>query len=275
MATLTLDPPRGGFDAADAARRALLFGVAIQLALLAPSLIALGLDERLINGVSVWSKPVKFQLSLSLMLLTVAWLLPLLPPARRASRWVRWAALATATAATLEIAYITLQAARGRASHYNADTPLETTLYAVMGVGATTIVTGAFVVGVAIWRSPPAPGRAGLRLGAAVGLTLGAVLTLITAGILSGGGEAGHWVGASRTDAGGLPLFGWSRVGGDLRVPHFFATHIMQALPLLGLAADRLAPRRAIPAVWIGAGLGVAIVVATFVQARAGLPFPW
>lgn len=274
MSTLTLDPPRG-FDAAAAASRTLLFGVAIQVALLAPSLVAQGIDERLINGVSVWAKPVKFQLSLSLLLLTIVWLLPLLPAARRASRWVRWAALATTTAATLEIAYITLQAARGRASHYNAETPLETTLYMAMGVGATTIVAGAFVIGVAIWRTQPLPGRAGLRLGAAVGLTLGAVLTLVTAGILSGGGEAGHWVGASRTDAGGLPLFGWSRTVGDLRVPHFFATHIMQALPLLGIMADRLAPRRAAPTVWTGAALGVAVVLATFVQARAGLPFPW
>lgn len=273
MSTLTLDPQRGAFDAADSARSTLLFGVAIQVALLAPSLLAYGLDERLINGVSVWSKPVKFQLSLSLLLLTVVWLLPLLPPARRASRRVRRASLAIATAATLEIAYITLQAARGRASHYNADTPIETTLYAVMGVGATTIVAGAFVVGVAIWRTAPEPGRAGLRLGAAIGLTLGAVLTLITAGILSNGGEAGHWVGASRTDAGGLPLFGWSRTVGDLRVPHFFATHIMQALPLLGLAADRIAPRRARAAVLAGAGLSVLVVAAAFAQASLGSPF--
>ena len=77
----------------------------------------------------------------------------------------------------------------------------------------------------------------------------------------------GHWVGGVPTDAGGLPLFGWSRTGGDLRVPHFFATHVMQALPLLGLAADRLAPRRAVPLVWAGVGVSLLVVAATFAQA--------
>lgn len=266
MSTLTLDPVA---SAADVARRTLLFAVAIQLALLVPSLLAAGLDERLFNGISVWSKPVKFQLSLSLMLLTLVVLLPLAP----AGRLVRWTCLAVAAAATFEIAYITLQAARGRASHFNVETPIEAALYQAMGVGAVTLVLGAFVIGAAIWRAGPAPGREGLRHGAAIGLMLGAALTLVTAGILSGGGEAGHWVGGARTDAGGLALFGWSRTGGDLRVPHFFATHVMQALPLLGLAADRVAPRRAAPVVWAGAGISVLVVVATFLQAQAGLPF--
>ena len=56
-------------------------------------------------------------------------------------------------------------------------------------------------------------------------------------------------------------------------MPHFFATHIMQALPLLGLVADRLAPARATALVWIGAGVSVLVVAATFLQAMAGRPF--
>ena len=112
-------------------------------------------------------------------------------------------------------------------------------------------------------------------IGAASGLMISAVLTLVTAGVLSSGAidGPGHWVGGTRTDAGGLLLFGWSRSGGDLRVPHFFATHIMQALPLLGLLLDRVRPDRARMGVWIGAILGIALVAATFVQAVSGRPF--
>ena len=95
-------------------------------------------------------------------------------------------------------------------------------------------------------------------------------LDLLSAGVIDG---PGHWVGGVRSDAGGLFLVGWSRTGGDLRVPHFFATHIMQALPLLGLALDRFRPESARTGIWIGALLSTAIVAATFVQAMSGRPF--
>jgi len=175
----------------------------------------------------------------------------------------------------LEIAYIVLQAARGRASHFNDSTALETALYALMGAGAASIVIGCFVIGAMLWRRglPDAP--AGLHYGGALGLMLGAVLTLITAGILSSGTIApgGHWVGSVRSDAGGLFLFGWSRIEGDLRVPHFFATHLMQALPLLGLLLDRYLPGHVRSGLLIGGAAGALIVAGTFIQAATGHPF--
>ena len=47
----------------------------------------------------------------------------------------------------------------------------------------------------------------------------------------------------------------------------------MQTLPLLGFAADRLPPRRAVALVWAGAGASLLVVAATFAQALAGRPF--
>jgi hypothetical protein len=49
---------------------------------------------------------------------------------------------------------------------------------------------------------------------------------------------------------------------------------MMQALPLLGLFADRWTPRRATRIVWLGAGLMSVAVVLTFLQAASGLPLP-
>lgn len=280
MAVMPMDIAR--YDTREAAtglgtqaHRLLLIAVAIQIAFLIPSLIAYMLDERVLNGVSVWSKPIKFETSIAITAGTVLLLLPLLNEAGRASRAVRWSAHAIAIAGTLEIIYIVLQAARGRASHFNNDTPLEATLYSIMGVGAVTIVIGCLIVGWMILRHSRQDAGRGLRLGAAWGLMIGAVLTLVTAGLLSSGAisEPGHWVGGIRTDAGGLPLFGWSRSGGDLRVPHFFATHLMQGLPLVGLLLDRMAPASARSGIWIGAIAGVAVVAATFAQAAMGRPF--
>lgn len=262
-------------SAADTARTILLLAIGLQIAFLLPSAIAYLSDERQIDGVSVWSKPLKFELSIIITVATVVVLLPLLDAAKRASRAVRWSSHVIAIAATLEIAYIVLQAARGRASHFNTGTPLESTLYSLMGVGAVSIVAGCFVVGWTIWRAGRSDAGTGLRLGAASGLMVGAVLTVITAGVLSSGAlaEPGHWVGGVRSDAEGLFLVGWSRSGGDLRVPHFFATHLMQALPLLGLMLDRVSPDRARLGVWIGTLAGIAVVAATFVQAARGHPF--
>ncbi|MGL4242404.1 MAG: hypothetical protein ACRCTI_14950, partial [Beijerinckiaceae bacterium] len=61
--------------------------------------------------------------------------------------------------------------------------------------------------------------------------------------------------------------------GGDLRVPHFFATHLAQALPVLGFIVDRL--RLPARRWWIatGAAVGVLVVALTFAQALAGRPF--
>ena len=61
--------------------------------------------------------------------------------------------------------------------------------------------------------------------------------------------------------------------GGDLRVPHFFATHLMQALPVVGWLADRLLPRLGLGIVVAATAAGIAIVAATFVQALAGRAF--
>ncbi len=267
--------PAGPRPAAASAERVLLLGIGFHLAMMAVSLIALSFDMRTVNDISVWSKPLKFQFSLSVVMATLIWLLPLLDQARRASRLVRWSATMVVMTSIFEISYITIQSARGRASHFNAQTPLEDALYAIMGVGAVGIVAGCFAIGYAILRTPVQPERQGLRLGAATGLMLGAVLTLVTAGIMSTGmiDGPGHWVGGIRSDAGGLPLLSWSRTGGDLRVPHFFATHIMQALPLLGLAMDRLAPGRAGATILAGIVLSIAVVGATFWQAVQGIPF--
>lgn len=273
--SVALAPSRDLVPEEDSVRRLLIVGIGLQLALAIPSLIALGIDERLLNDISVWSKPLKFQASLALMLGTLLLLLPLIESRTRAGRGVWLASLTAVVTASGEILYITLQAARGRASHFNDSTPFEAMAYSVMGAGAALLVLSSLVIGVYILMRPRPGAPTGLRLGGGWGLVLGSVATLFTAFALGSGeiGGPGHWVGGVRTDLGGLPLFGWSRSGGDLRVPHFFATHIMQALPLLGLGLDRFAPGLARPGILVGALVSIGVVVATFDQAVQGQPF--
>jgi hypothetical protein len=248
---------------------------AIICALAIPSVAALFIDVRQLNDVSVWDKPLKFEASFALHFVTLGLLASLFTPQAAAKKIVRLAYQISAAAAVPDMAYIALQAARGRASHFNSATEIEYIMYCAMGVAGLLIVLSSFAIGYALLNgAKPETGR-GLRLGAAWGLMLGSIATLIVPGIMSLGVIDGqwHWVGGIHSDAGGLPLTGWSRTGGDLRVPHFFATHMMQALPLLGLVVDHYAKQRAALIVAIGAVGMIAAVALTFAQAVCGHPF--
>jgi hypothetical protein len=237
--------------------------------------VAYLMDERLVNGINVWTKPLKFEFSLTVHFLTIALMLSLLTHTARGARLVRWTLYAAAASCVAEIGYIALQSARGRASHFNADTPIEAALYNIMGVGALILTIAPIVIGIQIWRSGRADIGAGLKRGAVLGLVLGGIATIVTAGFLSSSFivETGRWMNGVRNDSHGIPLMGWSGTGGDLRVAHFFALHAMQALPLLGLAADRWGMGRENAIVFAGVGVWLAIVAGTFVQALNGLPF--
>ena len=257
--TLTLDR--------DATTRAWVatacFMVAIMV-VLAPAAIY---DPRALDGVGVWDKPLKFALSIAVHFATLAILVQLLPPEVRAgprmARVVRFSILA----AVFEIGYITLQAARGRPSHFNFDTPFETGMYALMGVGAVYLALVPLILGRRIREQG---GNSGYRLGAVIGLYLATVLTLVVAGYMSGVAYS-RWVGVP-TGGAGVPFFGWSREVGDFRPSHFVGLHAMQILPLIGLAGDRFAPALARPAVWVAAAVLVILTAGLFAQALAGLP---
>lgn len=252
-----------------------MFATALVVAaLIVPTLGALLVDERTIHDANIWDKPLKFELSLIIHLVTLGLVIGAIAPRLQSGWLVRSLTLVTVVSALGEVLYIVLQAARGRASHFNFETPIEIAMYSVMGVGAVLLVVCAFAFGVAVARAPRDGLGQGARLGIVLGLTVGASLTLVIAGLMSSGvvDGPGHWIGGVRSDARSLPLVGWSTTGGDLRVPHFFATHLMQALPLLGLAGDRIAPRTAKTLVYAGTAVGFAIVAATFAQALMGQP---
>ena len=238
------------------------------LALFAIAYAGTLIDARLLNGVSVWEKPAKFFLSLSLHMATLAWGLSLLPESDRMARAIRAAIIVFLAAATFEIAYIMLQAARGEASHFNDATMFTQIMYRLMGLGAVVLMLTTIFFGWRILRfAPPSP----VVFATGLGFIVAGALVIGVGGYL--GQQGGHWVGGDQTDATGLPFLHWSTTGGDLRVPHFFALHIMQALPLLGFVCRRMAAGRARIIVSAGAIVWVGLTLLTFVQAVLGRPF--
>ena len=263
---------------ADASSAWLKRSAYIAAMLLVVCAVAYLFDSRTVNDINVWIKPNKFNTSLLMQLLTVLWLWQLVEPAKRVGKFAVRLMAILSISGLIEIFYIAFQSARGRASHFNSQTAWEAFMYTgVMGTAAVVLVVTTSIAGYWIWKyaSSEARKNQGLYWGAGLGLFLGGVATLVTASILASGQIAGpgHWVGGVRSDMGGLPILGWSTTGGDLRVPHFFATHLMQALPLAGLLADTISSANAKLIVWLASVAGLGVVILTFVQAIKGHPF--
>lgn len=226
-----------------------------------PLLAAMALDDRLFQGENVWVKPVKFHAALTIYLATLAFYARYLPAGWSGGRTWRAFAMAVSFAVLAEMVWIGGAAAADTASHFNTTIPLMMVLYGLMGVFAVLLTSASLVMGVAIWRNPDSGLSPPLHLSVTMGLVLTFGLTVIVAGYMSGHGS--HFVGVSTRT---LPLMGWSRDAGDLRVAHFLATHALHAVPLVGLVGSRR--------VVIAAGVGyAALVIATFLQALLGAPF--
>ncbi|MFD8590894.1 hypothetical protein ACFV1B_15335 [Streptomyces sp. NPDC059637] len=219
------------------------------------SAVGMAVDGRTVAGAPVWFKPLKFSVSFLAYALVLAWMLSLQRRPRRAGRW---AGTVVAVTGAVEMAVIVGQAARGRRSHFNFETPLDQALFSVMGLTIVVLWSASLLLALLLLHRG-APGLSAepaavsaLRSGAFLalaGMALGFLMLLPTPEQRAAERptvRGAHSVGVP--DGGpGMPLTGWSTTGGDLRVPHFVGMHALQGLPLFsaGLAAAAArAPRR-------------------------------
>jgi hypothetical protein len=217
------------------------------LGLLAVSLILPAVDHRVVLGASTWLKPAKFAASVAIAAFTLAWMLRQMDSQ---ARGLRRAVVVIASMAALELAIITIQAARGVPSHFNARTRLDIAAFAVMGAGITIfwLAQGFVFVRALRHRFVDAAVGWGIRLGLGIALAGGALAFLMpqptsTQAASLKAGQPTPAIGAHAVgvpDGGsGLPITRWSTEGGDLRVPHFIGLHALQLLPLAGVLFAR------------------------------------
>lgn len=212
-----------------------------------PSLVGVFVDPRIITGAPAWLKPFKFAVSTAVYSFTLAWIFGYLTGWPQVRRFVGWM---TAAVFVLEVAIIDTQAWRGTTSHFNASSTLNRALFIVMGTAILLQTFISMAVAVALWRQQFADRPLGwaLRLGmilTILGALTGPLMTRPTAEQLADA-RAGrgmpvigaHTIGAADGGAG-VPLTGWSREHGDLRVPHFVGLHAIQALALIAIGLRR------------------------------------
>jgi hypothetical protein len=220
---------------------------ALMLVAAGASLIGMAVDSRIITGAPAWLKPFKFAVSTAVYSFTLAWIFGWLADWPRVRRVVGWT---TAIVFVLEVALIDAQAWRGTTSHFNAATTLDRTLYIIMGSAILLQTLVSMAVVVALWRQRFGDRALGwaFRLGmmiTVVGALSGPLMTRPTPAQLADvrAGARLTIVGAHSVggpDGGpGVPVTGWSREHGDLRVPHFIGLHAIQALGLFAVGLRR------------------------------------
>ncbi|MEM1008184.1 MAG: hypothetical protein AAGJ35_04190 [Myxococcota bacterium] len=249
---------------------ALMVLSSVLLGLLAFTSIGMLFDSRTLKGVNVWLKPSKFLLSTTIFLVSVAWLLTVLPLGegwRAVFRWSFFGIMA------VEMGIVLVQAARGVGSHFNETTVFDGALFGLMGILITLNTFLMAALAVLSWSlelKQPALMVWAIRLG----------LLLFVLGSLEGYAmiaNRGHKVGVPDSSAG-LPLLNWSIRGGDLRIAHFVGLHGLQVIPLLAWSllwlsrTSRLSASWALVLLFVGSFLYLGISVFFFVQALAGQP---
>src|SRR5215472_9506352 len=269
-----------------AMNRPLTVSALLMIVVFAATLVGMLVDHRVITGAPAWLKPAKFALSISIYCFTLVWLLGFV---ENRPRLVRLIANVTVAGVLAEMVIIIAQAARGTTSHFNLSTPLNASLWLAMGT-FIVFVWAMNLLLAALLAFQPMPDRA-FALSVSLGVLISAVdmgeafqMTKPTsaqvAAIVAHGPRivGAHSVGIA--DGGpGLPVVGWSTVGGDLRVAHFVGLHALQILPLLGWLFTRkrrpfahLAESQQLALVWTSGLAYFGLVLLLMWQALRGQP---
>lgn len=236
-----------------------------------PTLGAMMLDDRLHNGINIWAKPFKFDVALVIYAATLAVFARWIPIATRQKTWFKIFTGSVIISVLLELIWVKGSAAVGIASHFNIASPVMATAYSIAGLAALILTSGALVYGFLIWRNKDTGLSKPMHFAIWFGSISMAVMTTITASYMAA--QTGHLVGGNLLDTEALPIMGWATDGGDLRVAHFFASHIIHILPLFVLFTSWVLKTENMRATIGVAALYSSFTFYTLWEAINGLPF--
>ncbi|MEO1258805.1 MAG: hypothetical protein AAFZ15_08400 [Bacteroidota bacterium] len=229
----------------------------------------MAVDDRMLMGVNVWIKPMKFALSGMIYNWTIALLLPLYTISKRQRHNL---GNILAISMSVELLIIFIQASRGELSHYNTSTPLNGILFGIMGLGIAIISLISIYLCIISFKQK-------LNTEPAIAWSIRFAWLAVVLSFYGGQmmiSNMGHNVGVPDGGAG-LPVVNWSTEGGDLRAMHFLGLHAIQILPLLTLLVGKIKyfekNNRLMYFTIFAAVVYFSIIIFTWWQAINGLPF--
>ncbi len=244
--------------------RPLMIAGAISLACFVILAIVAPFDSTAILGINRWIKPMKFFVSISIFVWTVAIYLNFLKGYAKSARFISWGMILIFF---VEMLIVVMQSARGTTSHFNIKNPLDGILFAIMGLA---IMLNTFLAAYLLYLYF----KAAINLPNAIvwGMRMGLILFLASSfegGYMSA--KLAHSVGVADGGAG-LPVVNWSTQGGDLRVAHFIGMHAFQAVPFFAYTLEKYKVKSATFATFVFVAVYFVIFTAVFVQALLGKP---
>jgi hypothetical protein len=147
--------------------RVLFAGAAAWLASGLVHLVVLAADGWAWSGSVSFRKPLTFSVSIALLLAAIGWVLDRLPDRPRLAGTVAWTLLVSST---VEVGLITMQAWRGRASHFNTLQAGDAAVFAAMGI--MVAVMSLCLVVVLVWSLVRPPADRLVRIAVIGGLLL-------------------------------------------------------------------------------------------------------
>ncbi|ABD55340.1 hypothetical protein [Jannaschia sp. CCS1] len=228
-------------------------------------------DGRTLFGESVWAKPIRFSASLALHYATFAIVISWLSTGWQTGLTLTIVAWIAVGSLVFQVGFIGIQGARGEPSHFNTKTPLMRKLELTMAIMAALVTAPMALVGVTILVDPLADIASAVRWSTGLGLIFGTVMTFISAYHL--GKRQNPFFGDKPVTERRILGLDWSLDRGDLRPAHFFATHMMQAMPIAGLiAAAWFSPQVALIAALVATLIWAWLAVESYRLALLGRP---
>ena len=213
-------------------RDSLLFRAGMFTLIVAPLLlIPLSFDNRLVMGINPWIKPIKFCLSITIFVWTVAWMLHYFPTT---SRWRKFVSKSIFIAMIIEILVILVQAGRGTSSHFNMESEFDRIMFGAMGFMIILTTVASIVLFLMFVFKKPNLEKV-YYCSILIGISIFLLASYMGSIMIT---NMAHSVGVE--DGGpGIPFFNWSTEGGDLRAAHFFGLHAFQIFPLFAFCIDK------------------------------------
>jgi hypothetical protein len=203
--------------------RVLYAGAAAWLASGLVHLVVLAANGWAWSGAVSFRKPLTFSVSIALLLATIGWVLDRLPDRPRLAGTIAWTLLVSST---VEVSLITMQAWRGRASHFNTLAAGDAAMGVMVGVMSLCLVA------VLVWSLARPPEDRLVRLAVLGGL----VLIVVGLGFGQWIVELGNDFVETHRAVPDTVMYGQRGVA---KFPHAVALHGLQLFVLAAVLARR------------------------------------